>query len=196
MITSLKKKNAHGISLASLALTGIWCRLICKTRCHRNGHHTLHLYSNYFSKDLKGFGSHYWIHPRYTLVKWRRGKAHSSHFTKEMPREDTWAGQGHVVSHLFAQNHVGTEISPKLSLYLLSFTYRLRKRRRFWFSALCLWLRPSNGQCPGWDTNWGREEVGKRWAFHFSFSGLLPAMFRWTDPWFLTIKRESSSCWN
>lgn len=42
---------------------------ICKTRCHRNGHHTLHLYSNYFSKDLKGFGGHYWIHPRYTLVK-------------------------------------------------------------------------------------------------------------------------------
>lgn len=36
-----------------------------------------------------------------------------------MPQEGAWIGQGHIVSHLFVQNHVGTEIGPKLSLYLL-----------------------------------------------------------------------------
>ena len=38
-----------------------------------------------------------------------------------MSQEDTGAGQGHTMTHLFAQNHVGTEISPKLSLCLLIF---------------------------------------------------------------------------
>lgn len=94
---------------------------ICETPCNRNGHDTLHLYSNYSSKDLKGFCSHYWIHPCYVLVKWRWGEDYSSHFIKEeadAPR-GSWIGQVHIVNHLFAQNHGGAEISPKWSLHLL-----------------------------------------------------------------------------
>lgn len=40
---------------------------------------------------------------------------YSPHFIKEeadTPQEDTQVGQGHIVSHLFAQNHVGTERVP------------------------------------------------------------------------------------
>lgn len=56
---------------------------ICKTQCNRNGHHTLHLYSNYFSKDLKEPQQLLDSSLLHGCKMMLRGKDHSSHFIKE-----------------------------------------------------------------------------------------------------------------
>lgn len=99
--------------------------------------------------------SHYWIHPCYMLVKWRRGRDYSAHFIKEKadtPREYMDWPRAYCESFICSKP-CWTEISPTLSLYLLVFTYRFLKRKWFRFAALCLWFRP-DGQCPGRDMNW------------------------------------------
>lgn len=95
------------------------------------------------------------------------------------------------MTHLFAQNHVGTEISPILSLCLLIFPIN------FWRgndSVSQPHVCDSDHQMDG--GGWSGE--GKRlislWHFSFPFSGLLLAVFLRTDPGLSTTKRGKPSC--